>query len=62
MEPVLLKGIDVARRLNISRSQAFQIMKTGMIPTVRFGKLVRVRAEDVDKFITDNLAKDKNEH
>lgn len=62
METSLLKGSELARLLNISRSQAFLLMKNGSIPTVRFGKLVRVRKEDVDKFITQNMSEDQNEN
>ena len=51
----LLKAKDVAERLNISRSQAFCLMRNGEIPTVKFGKLVRVREEDLENFIQSNL-------
>jgi excisionase family DNA binding protein len=50
----LLKGNDVAERLNISRTQAFILMQRGDIPTVRIGKLVRVLMEDLEKFIEEN--------
>ena len=61
MEQKLLKGPELAKELNISRSQAFLLMKSGKIPTVRFGKLVRVRAEDVEQFISKNMSEIKNE-
>ena len=50
----LLKGNDVARMLNISRAFAYQLMRQGKIPTVRFGRSVRVRIEDLMSFITAN--------
>lgn len=56
MEAHLLKANEVADRLNISRSQAFTLMRNGDLPTVRFGRLVRVRPEDLETFIVQNLS------
>jgi len=50
----LLKGDEVARILNISRSQAYKLMQHGGIPTVRIGRSVRVRYESLWKFIEEN--------
>lgn len=54
----LLDSRDVARLLNISRSQAYLMMREGLIPTVRFRSLVRVRIEDLQTFIERNLVRD----
>ena len=51
----LLNGDQVAARLNISRSFAFQLMRRGDIPTVRIGRCVRVRPEDLERYIVENL-------
>jgi len=50
----LLKGDEVARILNISRSQAYKLMQQGEIPTVRIGRSVRVRYESLWSFIEEN--------
>ena len=55
MENKLLKAKQVAERLNVSRSQEFVLMRNGEITTVKFGKLVRVREEDLESFIRANL-------
>jgi excisionase family DNA binding protein len=47
----LLKAIDISRILKISKSAVYQLMKNGDIPVVKFGKIVRVREEDLDRFI-----------
>jgi excisionase family DNA binding protein len=52
---VLLRGGDVARILNISRSQAYQLIQRKKIPAVHIGRSVRVRSEDLHKFISENL-------
>jgi excisionase family DNA binding protein len=50
----LLKAKDVAEILNISRSRAYHFMQIGEIPTVRIGKLRRVKPEDLIKYIECN--------
>ena len=47
----LLRAVEVARQLNISRSLAYQLMLRGDIPTVRFGGSVRVRESDLEEYI-----------
>lgn len=50
-QQILLKAADVAKRLNVSRSLAYQLMQRGDIPTVRFGGSVRVKTSDLDEYI-----------
>lgn len=47
----LMKAKQVAEHLSISRSKAYGLMRSGEIPTVKFGKSVRVRIEDIERFI-----------
>jgi excisionase family DNA binding protein len=51
----LYRGSDIARILGISRSLAYRLLATGAIPSVRFGRIVRCRAEDLEGFIMKNL-------
>lgn len=51
----LLKANDVAKILNISRALAYRLIQTGKIPAVRINHSVRVRFEDLEHFIQDNL-------
>lgn len=51
MVPKLLKGNQVAEFLNISRSQAYGMIKRGEIPSIKFGKCVRVKEEDLCRFM-----------
>ena len=53
---ILLKGDDIAKILNISRSFAFQLMQRGEIPTVKLGRAVRVRPADLERFILDCIS------
>jgi excisionase family DNA binding protein len=52
----LLKGDDVAEILNISRSLAYLLMRRGEISTIKIGRTVRVRYEDLLKFIKDHVS------
>lgn len=47
----LLKASDVAKILNISRPMAYRLTSTGELPSVRIGGSVRVRKEDLEKYI-----------
>lgn len=51
----LLRANEVARVLNISRALAYRLMQTGKIPTVRINRSVRVRREDLESNIQNNL-------
>ena len=51
----LLKAIEVAEILNISRALAYRLMQTRDIPTVRIGTARRVRPVDLHNYINDNL-------
>jgi excisionase family DNA binding protein len=51
----LLRSEHVADRLGICLSLAYRLMRTGQIPSVRFGRTVRCREEDLEGFIRRNL-------
>ena len=51
----LLKAEDVARIIQISTSQVYTLIQEGALQGVRFGRSVRVRPQDVEKFIEENL-------
>jgi len=53
----LLKAGEVAERLNISKSFAYSLMKTGQLPTVQIGGSVRVRPQDLEDFINRNTTR-----
>jgi excisionase family DNA binding protein len=49
----LYRSSDVAIILNISRALAYRLLSEGAIPSIRFGRTVRVRVEDLEKFIAE---------
>lgn len=50
----LLTAEDVAKQLNISRSFAYHLMKSGKLPYVRLGRSLRVHPRDLDVLIELN--------
>jgi excisionase family DNA binding protein len=54
MQQPLLNSDDVAKILHVSRSFAYLLMKRGDIPAVRVGTAVRVRPEDLERYINNN--------
>jgi excisionase family DNA binding protein len=53
----LLTGSEVAERLNISKAKAYKLMSAGRISSVRFDKTVRVRKQDLEKFVDDHIVR-----
>lgn len=48
---MLLKVAEVAEILNISRSQVYQLMQKGEIPTIKINRSIRVRPCDLEEYI-----------
>jgi excisionase family DNA binding protein len=51
----LFNAGDVAEILKISRQEVYKLIQIGNIRAVRIGKSVRVRPQDLDKFIERSL-------
>ena len=58
METRLLKSGEVAEILQISKAHAYVLMKRGEIPSIRIGKIVRVRLEDLERYINEKATQD----
>jgi excisionase family DNA binding protein len=54
--PRLLTAQEVANILNISRSFAYTLLQTGQIPSIRLGRSVRVRPQDLEEYIDSNTS------
>lgn len=51
MEPVLLTIKDVMQLTQLSRTKVYELIRDGELPSVRIDKSVRVRTEDLDRWI-----------
>jgi excisionase family DNA binding protein len=50
----LLKINEVAFRLGISRSFAYNLLMSGALPVIKIGRSRRVRPVDLEQFISSN--------
>lgn len=53
MSALLLRPTEVAELLGISRSKVFAMLASEELPTVRFGRVVRVPRGALDEWIRD---------
>ncbi len=49
----LLTAVDLAERLRVSKSLAYQLMKSGEIRTVKIRKCIRVTEHDLAEYISN---------
>lgn len=55
LPPPLLKVPEVAGILNCSKAYIYQLIKRKEIPSVQIGSAVRIRQEDLERYIAENL-------
>ena len=51
---VLLRAVEVARLLGISRSQVYAMMASGQLPVIRIGRAIRVPKRALADWVTSN--------
>ncbi|MES2210084.1 MAG: helix-turn-helix domain-containing protein [Chloroflexota bacterium] len=49
----LLRIRTVAERLTVSRSMAWKLIDSGVLRSVRIGRAVRVRPQDLEAYLAD---------
>lgn len=52
--PLLLRAVEVARLLGLSRSNVYALMSTGTLPVVRIGRAIRVPRPALLEWIEKN--------
>ena len=51
----LINAKDVSKILGISKAHSYVLISTGQLRSVRFGKTIRIRPQDLSAFIEQNL-------
>jgi excisionase family DNA binding protein len=51
VDKVLLKPEEVAQMLALGRSTVYELIATGALPSIRVGKVIRVRREDLQRWV-----------
>jgi excisionase family DNA binding protein len=60
MEKILLRPVEVAETLGIGRTKAYELIGSGVIPSIRIGSSLRVTAEGLRAWVaaqTDDAAR-----
>lgn len=57
MEDYLLSVSDTAKRLDISRNQAYDLINRGLLKTLKF-KSLKVRNSEINRFLAEYEGKD----
>ena len=57
MFTTFLRATEIAKILKISKALAYRLIAEGEISSVRFGRTIRVRLEDLEIFIQRNMTK-----
>jgi len=56
VEPLALTPEEVADALSVSRHTIYRLIERGDIPTVRIGRLRRVRKVDLERWMEEHLS------
>ena len=51
----LLSAKELAQELGIGRTTAYSLLWSGAIPSIKLGRLRRVRREDLQAFLAESL-------
>jgi excisionase family DNA binding protein len=57
-EPLLLRPVEAARLLGISRSKLYEILVAGEIPTIHIGRSVRIPLAQLRAWVDQQLSID----
>ena len=55
MTTLLLKPMEVAELLGLSRSKVFEMLAAEELPVVRIGRMVRIPRQELDEWIRDRV-------
>lgn len=55
-EQVVLKPLEAAKRLRVSRAHLYNLLATGAIPSFKIGKSRRVRLQDIEQYVERQIA------
>ena len=54
-DPLLMRPTEAARTLGISRSRIYELIRSGVLPSVRVGSSVRIPVAELRMWITSQL-------
>lgn len=57
MDAMLLRATEVAAALGVGRATAYELMASGVLPTVRIGRAVRVPRAELERWVRRQTAR-----
>ena len=61
MQTAMLKPREVAEMLQLGRVMTYRLLKSGAIPSVRFGKAIRIPRAAVEELVRSAVAPESGE-
>jgi excisionase family DNA binding protein len=58
----LMSPEELAKFLGLGRTHTYRLLATGAIPSVRIGRLRKIRRTDVEQFIDAHVERAEKEH
>ena len=55
-QKLLLRPVEVAERIGVARSRAYELINSGVIPSIRIGTSIRVPVAALKAWIDQQLA------
>ena len=53
----LLSAEELARELGVGRTTAYSLLWSGTIPSIKLGRLRKVRREDLEAYLTERMGR-----
>lgn len=59
VRPAVLGVEDAARYIGCRRTHMFQLIREGLVPSFKLGRLRRIRVADLDRFVEERLTEEQ---
>ncbi len=60
MDKLLLRPLEAADILAVSKSKIYELLSSGVIPSVRIGKSIRIPADELRKWVSSRTQERPN--
>lgn len=61
LEPLLLKPVEAAKLLGVSRSKVYELLAAGVLPSIRVGHSVRIPLVALNEWIAEHTVPGLND-
>lgn len=57
MEPLLLTPRELSHLLRLGRNKTYELLATGAIPVIRFGRAIRIERSAVERWVREQTGR-----